>query len=316
MVSDVVYSFVIPVLNEEAVLPHLLDRLDALLAGLDGTAEVILVDDGSTDETFALVEKRCAVDRRFRGLRLSRNFGHQVAITAGMEHAAGKAVIVMDADLQDPPEVVAEMIARWKQGYAVVAGRRTERRGERWAKRATAHLFYRILDRMSDTPIPVDVGDFRLMDRRAVDALLSMPERQRYVRGMVAWLGFPQTTVEYVRPERVAGETKYPTKKMIGLAINAVIGFSAVPLRIISKLGIFVSVVSFMAGFASIVAYFLGATVPGWTSTVVVGFFVGGVQLVVLGVIGEYVGRIYDEVRRRPLYVVSETVGPEESADG
>ena len=316
MSSDVVYSFVIPVLDEEAVLPHLLERLDALLAGLDAPAEVIIVDDGSADETFALIEKRCAVDRRFRGVRLSRNFGHQVAITAGMEHARGGAVIVMDADLQDPPEVVFEMIERWRQGFAVVAGRRVERHGESWAKRTSAHLFYRILDRMSDTPIPVDVGDFRLMDRRAVDALLSMPERQRYVRGMVAWLGFPQTTVEYVRPERLAGETKYPAKKMIGLAVNAVVGFSAVPLRIISKLGIFVSGVSFVAGFASIVAYFLGATVPGWTSTVVVGFFVGGVQLVVLGVIGEYVGRIYDEVRRRPLYVVSETVGPEDGAGG
>jgi dolichol-phosphate mannosyltransferase len=240
---------------------------------------------------------------------LSRNFGHQIAITAGMEHAMGRAVVVMDADLQDPPEVVGEMIARWKEGFAVVAGRRVARQGETVSKRATAHLFYRLLDRLSDTRIPLDVGDFRLMDRKAVDAFLSMPERQRYVRGMVAWIGYRQTVVDYVRPERHAGVTKYPLNKMIGLAVNAVVGFSTVPLQVISKLGLIVSVGSFLAGFGSIIAYFLGATVPGWTSTVVVAFFVGGVQLIVLGVIGEYVGRIYDEVRRRPLYLVSEMVG-------
>ncbi len=309
MPADVVYSFVIPVLNEEDVLPQLFERLDSLLDGLDGSSEVVLVDDGSTDRTFGLIEKHSAEDHRYRGIRLSRNFGHQVAITAGMEHAKGRAVVVMDADLQDPPEVVGEMIARWKEGFAVVAGRRVARQGEKVSKRATAHLFYRMLDRLSDTRIPLDVGDFRLMDRRAVDAFLSMPERQRYVRGMVAWLGFRQTVVDYVRPERQAGVTKYPLNKMIGLALNAVVGFSTVPLRVISKLGLIVSVVSFLAGFGSIIAYFLGATVPGWTSTVVVAFFVGGVQLIVLGVIGEYVGRIYDEVRRRPLYLVSETVG-------
>jgi polyisoprenyl-phosphate glycosyltransferase len=307
--ADVVYSFVIPVLNEEDVLPQLFERLDVLLDGLDGRSEVVFVDDGSTDATFALIEKRSAGDHRYRGIRLSRNFGHQIAITAGMEHSRGRAVVVMDADLQDPPEVVHEMIARWKDGFAVVAGRRVARMGEKVTKRATAHLFYRILNRLSETEIPVDVGDFRLLDRRAVDAFLAMPERERYVRGMVAWLGYPQTVVEYVRPERQAGETKYPAKKMIGLALNGVIGFSTVPLRVISKLGLVVSVASFLAGFGSIVAFFLGATVPGWTSTVVVAFFVGGVQLIVLGVIGEYVGRIYDEVRRRPLYLVSETVG-------
>lgn len=306
---DVIYSFVVPVLDEEDVLPRLFDSLDGLLGGLDGPGEVVMVDDGSTDRTFAMIQEHCSRDKRYRCVRLSRNFGHQAAITAGMEHATGDAVIVMDADLQDPPEVVVSMIARWKEGYAVVAGRRVARLGETMSKRAGAHLFYRLLDRLSDTDIPMDVGDFRLMDRRVVDAFLSMPERQRYVRGMVAWLGFPQTTVDYVRPERQAGATKYSPKKMIGLALNAVVGFSTVPLRIISKLGLIVSAVSFLAGFGSIVAFFLGATIPGWTSIVVVAFFVGGVQLIVLGVIGEYVGRIYDEVRRRPLYLVRETLG-------
>lgn len=312
MPADVVYSFVIPVLDEEDVLPHLFERLDGLLSGLDGPGEVVFVDDGSSDATFALIEQRAESDRRYRAVRLSRNFGHQIAITAGMRHARGRAVVVMDADLQDPPEVVHEMIARWKDGFAVVAGRRIAREGETVTKRASAHLFYRLLNRLSDTEIPVDVGDFRLMDRAAVDAFLSMPERERYVRGMVAWLGFPQTTVEYVRPERKAGATKYPTRKMIALALNGVLGFSTVPLRIISKIGLIVSVASFVAGFASIVAFFLGATIPGWTSIVVVAFFVGGVQLTVLGVIGEYVGRIYDEVRRRPLYLVEEIVGGED----
>jgi len=305
---SVTYSLVIPVYDEEEVLPRLFERLDELLDRLDAPAEVVLVDDGSADRSFEIISKRCSSDPRFRGVRLSRNFGHQPAITAGMRTARGEAVIVMDADLQDPPEVVLEMIDAWKDGYAVVSGRRLHREGETAVKRASAHLFYRLLDRLSETDIPVDVGDFRLLDRRALDALLAMPERNRYVRGMVAWLGFPQTTVDFVRPERQLGETKYPLRKMVRLALDGVVGFSTTPLRLISKLGLIVSVVSFIAGFGSIIAYFLGATVPGWTSMVVVVFFMGGVQLVVLGVVGEYVGRIYDEVRGRPLYLVSETV--------
>ncbi|MDH4119407.1 MAG: glycosyltransferase family 2 protein [Acidimicrobiia bacterium] len=304
-----VYSIVIPVLDEEQVLPSLFGRLADLMSRLDGSAEVVLVDDGSTDASFELIQKHIEDDPRFRGLRLSRNFGHQIAITAGMDAAKGDAVVVMDADLQDPPEVVLEMVERWKQGFVVVAGRRVNREGESAAKRWSAHAFYRLLHRLSDTDIPVDVGDFRLLDRRAVDALKSMPERHRYVRGLVAWLGYPQTTVDYTRPEREQGETKYTLSRMIGLAVNGIVGFSSVPLRLISKVGVAVSAVSFLAGIGSILAFFLGATVPGWTSTVVVAFFVGGVQLVVLGVIGEYVGRIYDEVRQRPLYLVSEVAG-------
>jgi len=304
-----VYSIVIPVLDEEQVLPSLFLRLADLMSRLDGSAEVVLVDDGSTDASFELIQKHIEDDPRIRGLRLSRNFGHQIAITAGMDAAKGDAVVVMDADLQDPPEVVLEMIERWKQGFVVVAGRRVNREGESAAKRWSAHAFYRLLHRLSDTDIPVDVGDFRLLDRRAVEALKSMPERHRYVRGLVAWLGYPQTTVDYTRPEREQGETKYTLSRMIGLAINGIVGFSSVPLRLISKVGVAVSAVSFLAGIGSILAFFLGATVPGWTSTVVVAFFVGGVQLVVLGVIGEYVGRIYDEVRQRPLYLVSEVAG-------
>ena len=307
----VTYSLVIPVLDEEEVLPRLFDRLDDLLTRLDAPGEVIIIDDGSSDRSFELISKKCAGDPRYRGIRLSRNFGHQPAITAGMRAARGDAVIVMDADLQDPPEVVLEMADAWKRGFAVVSGRRVQRDGESAAKRASAHLFYRLLNRVSETDIPVDVGDFRLLDRRALDALLSMPERNRYVRGMVAWLGFPQTTVDFSRPERQAGKTKYPLHKMVRLALDGMVGFSTAPLRFISKLGIGMSLVSFLAGFGSIIAYFLGATIPGWTSMVVVVFFMGGVQLVVLGVVGEYVGRVYDEVRARPLYVISDVVEAE-----
>jgi dolichol-phosphate mannosyltransferase len=303
------YSFIIPVLDEADSLPLLRERMGDLLQRIDGPAEVVLVDDGSTDASFEIMCNYSVEDARFRCVRLSRNFGHQIAITAGLEHARGDAVIVMDADLQDPPEVVLDMIERWKAGFDVVGGRRIRRRGESAFKRASAHVFYRALDRLSDTDIPPDVGDFRLMDRRVVDALRSMPEQNRYVRGMVSWVGFPQTSVDYVRDERKAGVTKYPLRRMVALALNAVLGFSTVPLRLISKLGFVVSLVSFVAGLASIAFYLLGATIPGWTSIVVVAFFVGGVQLVVLGVIGEYVGRIYDEVRKRPLYVVADAIG-------
>lgn len=303
------YSIVIPVLDEVEVLPMLFDRIASLMDSLDGESEVILVDDGSRDGSLALIMKQSADDPRFKYLRLSRNFGHQVAITAGLDHASGDAVVVIDADLQDPPEVIFQMIDQWKAGYDVVSGRRAERRGESRFKKTTAHVFYRLLNRLSDIEIPEDVGDFRLMDRSVVDALLSMRERNRYVRGMVSWVGFSHATVQYRRDSRDAGVTKYSLSKMITLGLNGILQFSTVPLQAISRLGLALSLLSFAAGVASVGFYLAGATVPGWTSLVVVAFFLGGVQLVVLGVIGGYVGRIYDEVRDRPLYVIQSSKG-------
>lgn len=226
------YSIVIPVFNEEAVLPVLLRRLDLLLGRLDGPAEAIFVDDGSRDSGPIVLQALARRDPRFRFIGLSRNFGHQVAISAGMDAAQGDAVVVMDADLQDPPEVVDEMIAQWKKGYEVVYARRLSRAGESRFKRWTAHLFYRLLGRMSSVGIPADVGDFRLIDRKVLDALRQMPEQDRFVRGMIAWLGFKQTEVTFHRLERVAGETKYPLFKMARLAVNGALGFSDAPLRL------------------------------------------------------------------------------------
>lgn len=303
------YSFVLPVFNEVATLATLHQRMTALIDSLDGPSEVLLVDDGSRDESYAHMCRIADGDPRFRCVRLSRNFGHQVAITAGIDLTVGDAVIVMDADLQDPPEVVREMIARWKEGFGVVYGRRSERKGESAFKKATAHAFYRTLRGLSEVDIPADVGDFRLMDRAVVDALCGMRESNRYVRGMVAWLGFSQSFVDYVREERFAGETKYPFRKMLRLAANGIVGFSTVPLRLILTLGFFVSGLSFLAGIGSIAVRFFGYTVTGWTSLIVVVSFIGGIQLLVLGVIGQYIGRIYDEAKRRPLYLVRELRG-------
>lgn len=304
------YSFVLPVFNEEETLPTLRQRMAALLDRLDGPAEVILIDDGSRDGSATLMDAIASEDARFRCVRLSRNFGHQVAVSAGLDYARGDAVVVMDADLQDPPEVVLEMAERWKAGFDVVYGKRVARKGETFFKKTTASVFYRLLDRMSEVRIPTDVGDFRLIDRSAVDAFRAMREQNRYVRGMFAWMGFEQTAVEYVREERFAGETKYPLKKMLRLAANGIVGFSAAPLRLILSFGFVVSVLSFLAGLVVIALKLLGVdAVSGWASLIVVVFFVGGIQLIVTGVIGEYIGRIYDEVKRRPLYLVRSTRG-------
>jgi dolichol-phosphate mannosyltransferase len=306
---EVHYSIVVPVYNEEAVIPLLLKRLDALVAGLDAPAEVILVDDGSRDCSGIVLRARARDDAHYRYIRLTRNFGHQIAITAGMEAARGKAVIVMDADLQDPPEVVQEMIARWREGYDVVYARRVARDGESVLKRWTAACFYKILSRLSSVDIPQDVGDFRLVDRKVLDAFLAMPEQDRFVRGMFAWLGFRQTAVDFRRPARAAGETKYPLWKMVRLAANAVIGFSDVPLKMAIWAGLAVSGFALCVGFYAIARYLANEVVTGWTSTVVIVSFFSGINLLVTGIMGLYVGRIHAEVKRRPLYVVEERVG-------
>jgi glycosyltransferase involved in cell wall biosynthesis len=301
------YSLVVPAYNEEGVIEELAVHLVRVMDALDGDAEAILVDDGSRDRTYELMREVADRDPRFRLVRLSRNFGHQIALTAGVDLAAGDAVIVMDADLQDPPEITLELAKRWREGYDVVYAVREEREGETRFKRSTAAAFYRAFNRISKVQVPVDVGDFRLVDRRALDVFNQMRESNRFVRGMFSWIGLQQTGVTYTRQERFAGETKYPLRKMLAFAATGVISFSSAPLRAALNLGFIVSGLSFALAIWSLIVKLSGLyDVPGWTSIVVVTTFIGGIQLIVLGVIGEYIGDIHDEVKRRPLYVVSE----------
>jgi glycosyltransferase involved in cell wall biosynthesis len=312
--DGVQYSIVVPVFNEEAALPILLKRLDTLMAALDAPAETIFVDDGSTDCSSIVLRARAKDDPRYRYIRLTRNFGHQIAITAGMDAANGEAVIVMDADLQDPPEVVHEMIARWKQGHEVVYARRVSRDGESTFKRWTATAFYKLLSRLSSVDIPQDVGDFRLIDRRVLEVFRAMPEQDRFVRGMFAWLGFRQTAVEFHRPARAAGVTKYPLWKMLRLAANGLIGFSDAPLKLAIWLGLAVSAFALCYGLYAIERYLTNEAVAGWTSTIVIVSLLCGINLLMTGIVGLYIGRIYAEVKRRPLYVVDQRVGFERAA--
>jgi glycosyltransferase involved in cell wall biosynthesis len=304
------YSLVVPVFNEEAVLPLLIHRLDKLVAMLDAPAEIVFVDDGSRDTSAIILEAMAKEKSHIRFLKLSRNFGQQYAATAGMDAASGDAVILMDADLQDPPEIVQEMIARWKEGYEIVYARRRARAGESFFKRFTSKLFYRILGKLSDVEIPRDVSDFRLMDRNVVEAFREMPERDRYVRGMIHWLGFRQTSVLFDRPARAAGETKYNFWKLLRLAVSALISFSDAPLKLAVWVGAAVS--AFAVGYGLFAVYtglFTDLAVRGWTSTVVIVSFLCGINMLLTGMVGIYVGRIHSEVKRRPLYVVAKKVG-------
>ena len=311
-----VYSLVVPIYNEEAVLPILLHRLDTLLAKLDGPAEVIFVDDGSRDAGSIVAAGRARDDRRYRYLALSRNFGHQIAITAGMDVARGDAVVVMDADLQDPPEIVLKLAETWREGYDIVYAQRLSREGETPFKRWTSTLFYRFLQAMTKVDIPRDVGDFRLVDRKALDAFKAMPERDRFVRGMFGWMGFRQTAVPFHREARAAGETHYPLSKMLRLAFDGIVSFSDVPLRLALWLGAIVSAGSLAFGGWVLVEAMTSATfVAGWASTVVLLSLLSGVNLLMTGVVGLYVGRIHSEVKQRPLYVVGHAVGFEEAAE-
>ena len=306
------YSLVVPIYNEQESIAELVRRLTELIEKLDGEAEVILVDDGSIDRSYELMSEARNADPRFKLLRLSRNFGHQIAVTAGLDVAAGDAVIVMDADLQDPPEVALELVARWRDGYDVVYAVREEREGETPFKRATAKLFYRLFRRMSDVDVPLDVGDFRLVDRRALDAFRSMRESNRYVRGMFSWIGYRQVGVPFHREERFAGETKYPLRKMLRFATDGIVSFSAYPLRLALNLGFIVSALSFLLGVVFLISKFAGFySVPGLASIAVFVAFLGGIQLLLIGIMGEYVARIHDEVKGRPLYLVSDTQGLE-----
>jgi len=304
------YSIVIPLYNEEEVINECHRRLSETMAECGGTYELIYVNDGSRDNTMTLARTIAGMDRHVKIISFSRNFGHQTAITAGMDKASGKAVVVIDADLQDPPQVILSMIAKWKEGFEVVYGKRTKRKGETFFKKISAKLFYRTLNSMTDVDIPVDAGDFRLLDRKVVDTLKTLPERNRYVRGLVSWVGFRQTAVEYVREERFAGETKYPLHKMIKFATDAMTSFSHKPLKIAMYLGVILS-------FASIVyllvvlclAIFSDFKQAGWASLAAISLFFNGIMLIAMGIIGQYISRIYDEAKARPLYIIGETVG-------
>jgi dolichol-phosphate mannosyltransferase len=298
-------SFVIPVYNEEDVLPQLFERMDALLGRLDADSEVILVNDGSADRSLQMIRAKAA-DPHYHVVDLSRNFGHQIAITAGIDRARGDAIIIMDADLQDPPEVAIDLIRAWREGAEVVAARRRRRAGETWFKRASAKMFYRLMSRLSPVRFPQDVGDFRLIDRKVADALRSMNERNRYFRGMVSWVGFRQAEVLYDRQERAAGTSKYSLRAMVMLASNGILGFSEVPLRMALWFGLGVSMVSFIAVLWVLLGALLGGEMAsGWASTMIMLSFLSGVQLLTVGVVGLYVGRIYNEVKGRPLYFVN-----------
>jgi glycosyltransferase involved in cell wall biosynthesis len=304
-------SVIVPCYNEEQVIVETNRQLVATLAGLeDIDFELIYVDDGSSDTTADLLREIQAEDSRTRVVRLSRNFGHQLAVSAGLEHAAGDAAVIIDADLQDPPDVIPEMIARWRDGYHVVYGLRGARPGETTFKLWTAKAFYRLINRISEIEIPLDVGDFRLLDRKVVDVLLAMPERDRFLRGMVSWIGFRQVGVLYDRAPRRAGQSKYPLMKMLRFALDSVISFSFAPLRL-AIWGGFIALGGSFVGIVYALAVRLYTTdwVKGWASIFTAVLFLGGVQLITLGIVGEYVGRIYAEVKLRPLYVVRERLG-------
>lgn len=306
-------SVVIPTYNEESILPELYRRLTKVLENIGESYEVIYVNDGSTDKSLDIMKTFHSKNKRIKVLDLSRNFGHQIAITAGCDYARGEAVIVMDADLQDPPEVIPQLIKTWREGYDVVFAVREKREGERYFKQVTASLFYRLIRKITEVEIPKDTGDFRLMSRRVVDGLKSTREKHCFVRGLVSWIGFNQTGVKFIREARYAGETKYSYKKLFKLALDGITSFSFIPLQLGMWAGLVVSLFSFLyALYAILMKILTHVIVPGWTSLMVAILFLGGVQLFTLGLIGEYIGRIYDQVKQRPLYFVKEFICEEE----
>jgi len=304
-------SVVVPVFNERESVPELYRRLTGALAGAVSSFEIVLVDDGSNDGSWEMIRELAARDSRVKGLSFSRNFGHQMAFTAGLDHADGDAVVIMDADLQDPPELLPELVARWREGNDVVYAVRARRAGETAFKLFTAAAFYRLLRRITHVDIPVDTGDFRLMSRKAVEAFRRMPERHRFTRGMVAWLGFRQVGVSYERAARHAGETKYPLRKMLRLASDGITSFSYIPLQLASWVGLAVSASAFLALVAALAIRLGGGRMPAWAIAAAALALLGGVQLLAVGLLGEYVGRVLDEAKGRPLYLVRETVGME-----
>jgi dolichol-phosphate mannosyltransferase len=301
-------SIVIPLYNEDATVDELRRRLGEVLDRVEPDYEVLLVNDGSRDGTAEALKRIAQAGSRWRAIHFSRNFGHQAAVAAGLRFATGRAVVVMDADLQDPPELLEQMLARWREGFEVVYAQRVSREREGPVKRGLAWLYYRVLRAVSPVDIPTDTGDFCLMDRKVVDQLIALPERNRYIRGLRAWVGFRQTSVQFERAPRFAGEPKYTFRKSLGLGVNGIISFSKAPLRLATWLGMLVSLMSFVLVIVFVIEKLTrGFEIRGWASTVVIILFLGGVQLLTIGIIGEYLSRIYDEVKQRPLYVVRET---------
>ncbi|MGB2598900.1 MAG: glycosyltransferase family 2 protein [Candidatus Omnitrophota bacterium] len=301
------YSIVLPVYNEEETLPELFRRLDDTMKGLGEPYEVICIVDGSTDSSFEILERAAEKDPSYKVIKLSKNFGHQIAITAGLEASQGEAVIVLDADLQDPPEFIPDLAAKWKEGYDVVYAIR-RKRPESFLRNLTIKTAYRIINRVSKINIPVDTGDFRLMSKRVVDSLKNIKERTRYLRGLSWWVGFKQIGIDYEREKRFAGKTKYSLWRLIKLALDGVTTFSYFPLQIAIYLGFFVSVLSVAMIVYLIIRKFMGLQIQGWISVMVSIFFFGGVQLFTFGIFGEYIGRIYEEVKQRPMYLVDRKI--------
>lgn len=303
-------SVVVPVFNESEVIEAFYARATSAMGAVRGCDyELVFVDDGSRDDSYRQLAALAARDSHVRVIKFSRNFGHQIAITAGIDHARGDCVAVIDADLQDPPEVIGAMVEKWREGYDVVYGLRADRAGESKLKLATAALFYRLLKRITKVEIPVDVGDFRLMSRRATDQLKLLREKDRFVRGLVSWIGFRQTGVPYHREKRFAGVTKYPFSKMLKFALDGITSFSTVPLKLATWLGYSASAFAFLYLVSVFVQKALGITVQGWATVMVAMLFLGGVQLICLGIIGEYLGRVFNELKPRPMYVVEELIG-------
>ncbi len=305
------YSLVIPVYNEEKSLPEMYCRLCAVMEQLDGAVELLLVNDGSSDRSLQILRNLQQTDSRVCYLSLARNFGHQIAVTAGLNFVRGRAIVILDADLQDPPELIFQLIEQWQQGYQVVYAQRTQRRQESWFKRFTAYFFYRLLKQLADVDIPTDTGDFCLLDRQVVDVLNTMPERNRYIRGLRSWIGFQQTAVKFKRDPRFAGEVKYTFGKSLALAVNGLVSFSKVPLRLSTYVGLLAAIAAILM---AILVLYWRLVVPhspltGFTIILVAIFFLGAVQLVSIGILGEYIGRIYEEVKGRPLYTLAEVAG-------
>jgi glycosyltransferase involved in cell wall biosynthesis len=301
------YSIIAPIYNETGCISELYAQICRVMDTLKEPWEILMIDDGSVDGSTDMIRDLSKKDNRVRPIIFSRNFGHQIAVTAGLDYSHGDAIVIIDADLQDPPEVILDLIKKWKEGFQVVYAVRTEREGESWFKRTSASLFYRLIYRITDIKIPLDTGDFRLMDRQVVEALKKMGERHRFLRGMSSWVGFKQVGVPYKRAARFSGETKYPFRKMLKLALNAITSFSYFPLQLAMYVGFIAAGISILAIPVVMTARLIGHTAFfGQATTLMAVLFLGGVQLICLGILGEYIGRIYDEVKGRPLYIVSE----------
>lgn len=305
-----VISLVVPIYNEEPVIEAFHARIVPVLEQTGNSFEVICVNDGSRDRSAEMLDDLCAGDPRFRALHFSRNFGHQAAVSAGIDSARGQCAIIIDADLQDPPELIQQLLDKWRQGFQVVYAQRRARAGESGMKRSTAFMFYRILGAITEIEVPVDTGDFALIDRKVIDVMRAMPEHNRYLRGMRAWVGFRQTSVEFDRAERFAGETKYPLRRMMRLALDGVFSLSKTPLRMAFWVGLLATTASVLIAIALLIARLAGSHWNGRiTLLVILILFVGGVQMICVGALGEYIGRIYDEVKQRPNYIIARTSG-------